>query len=141
MSTANGRRGAKIHLDRERRIRYTLAAMEEIQDKYDVDLVAGDPFDFGSLEDVAWLVCLGLRHAGETYDADLPWWERLLVHFGIREAPEITEAWVKGQVDLQNVYEVTDALSQATGSGREDPEDTEGADPANPTQAAMRQSR
>lgn len=108
-----GRRGAVVHLDRERRLRYSMAAVEELQERYDVDLIAGEEIRFTDTSEVCWVVCLGLQHAGE--EAPLPEsrWERLLIRLGLRDRPQITPEMVKDWVDMENVVEVTQALGAA----------------------------
>lgn len=111
----SGGRGATVHLDCERRIRFTLAAIKEIQKRYDVDLVAGEKFEFGDLDDIVWIVWTGLRHAGETPDVELSWWDRLLIGLGLREEPRLTQEIVAEWIDMENFVEVTNVLKRAMG--------------------------
>lgn len=129
------RRGRKILLDRERRIRFTLGAVEEIQDRFDIDIIAGDPFSFNEIEDITWLTWVGLKHAGEKPDVD-SWWDRLLITLGIRPEPELTVADVAEWIDMQNLVEVSRAINEAMGSEKVDAArlEAEGAD-GNPTPA------
>lgn len=109
-------RGVPIELDRERRLRYTLGAMRDIEERLGVDIMAGDPINFAQLEDVVWLVWLGLYHAGETMDeADLPWYQRILVFLGVVDQPPIKLDQVEEWIDMQNLLTVTEALDIAFG--------------------------
>lgn len=126
------RKGRTIQLDRERRIRFTLGAVEEIQDRFDIDIVAGDPFKFDAVQDIVWLTWVGLKHAGETPDVTSPW-QRLLITLGVKEEPELTPEDVAEWIDMQNLVDVSRALNDAMGSEEVDPEQLEVEEPGNPT--------
>lgn len=135
-------RGTVVELDRERRIRFTLAAIEEIDERFGVDVVAGDALSFGDVDEIAWLVALGLRHAGEQPDWDPSPWERLFVLFGLREPPRMDADWAKRHVDMENLVSVSRALVQAVGSAKADAEDLErtiGRAGSDPTRAVTRE--
>lgn len=126
------RRGAPVELDRERRVRYTLRAVAEIQEKFDVDIVSGERLPFNRIEDIAWLVWIGLREAGERPDS--PWWRRLLVAIGVLDPPELPLDEVAGWIDMQNITDVATALQEAMGQEAVEPEDLQPESP-DPTRA------
>lgn len=109
------RRGHPVELDRERRLRFNMAAVSEIQDRFGVDLVAGEDFAASELDDLVWLVWLGLKHAGER-PPDVPWWTRLMVTLGLTEPPEIPQELVYEWVDMENLIDVSNALNVAMGA-------------------------
>ena len=134
------RKGRKIELDRERRIRFTLAAVEEIQDRFDVDIIAGDPMKFEAVEDITFITWVGLKHAGETPDVT-SWWDRLLITLGIKQEPELALEDVAGWLDMENLVDVSRAINEAMGSAKLNPDEVEamGA-PENPTPAVTQGS-
>lgn len=130
-----------IELDRPRKVRYTLDALRKIEERYDVDIMAGDALTFGGVDDIVWLAWLGLYHAGETPDYESTWWERLKGHFGLWEPPALTEEHVAGWLDMQNLPAFTDALNHAMGSQQVSAEEVEATTVDDPTAAGRENPR
>lgn len=112
-------RGVPVELDRERRIRYPMAAVQRIEERFDADLIAGTGVEPEGVEDVVWLIWLGLQY-GEPEDSPTPVWERawgwLLEKLGLRRPePELTEERVAAYVDLANMDDVLVAVNEAMG--------------------------
>lgn len=118
MTEIPARSRATVEMDRTRRLRYNIAAIEAIEARYDVNIMNGDPLKFSSLDDIVWLAWLGLYHAGETPDVKPTWWQRLLAHFGLYEPPELTRDHVAEWIDMQNMGAVSDAINEAMGGAR-----------------------
>lgn len=110
-------RGVAVELDRERRLRYPMSAIKEIQARFDINLMAGEGLQAESLDDVVWVIWLGLRHEDPGEPA---WWEKVLAYLGLRDVePRITPELVAEWIDLENIAEVTEAMQRAMGGGEE----------------------
>lgn len=107
-------RGVPVQLDRERRLRYPMAAIAAIEDKYEIDVLAGGGLPTATLEDIIWFIWLGLTHAGETLEPDT-WWDRVLFLLGLAEERELQPSDVAEWIDMQNLPHVTEALDAAMG--------------------------
>lgn len=119
-------RGVPVTLDRERHIRYPMAAVQEIEEHFDTNLMAGEGVDPEGVDDVVWLIWLGLQY-GEPEPPPQPvWtrlWHRVLEALGVRDRePELTREYVARWVDLQNMDEVLDALNEAMGGAADEGE-------------------
>lgn len=111
-------RGVPIEVDRERRLRYPMKAVREVEDRFDINMVKGEEFQTENLDDFIWLIWLGLRHEdpGPPSIAD-----RILSALGLRELePRITQDWVAENVDMQTMEDVGTAMMRAMGGTLEE---------------------
>lgn len=123
MSSETPGRGVEVDLDQTRRIRYPMAAVSRIEERFDSDLMAGEGVEPEGVQDVIWLIWLGLQY-GEPEPDPVPVWERAwnwtLETLGLRKpAPELTEERVAEYVDLAHMDHVLDAVNEAMGGARE----------------------
>ncbi|MFP3947151.1 MAG: hypothetical protein ACLFWG_00340 [Longimicrobiales bacterium] len=116
---AGADRGVPIEMDRERRLRYPMSAVREVEDRFEINMVKGEEFQTENLDDFIWLIWLGLRHE----DPGPPsLWRRLLARLGIGQDPEprITQEWVAENVDMQTMEAVGTAMMRAMGGTLEE---------------------
>lgn len=135
-------RGPRVQLDRQRRLRFTMAAVEEIQRRFDVNIIAGEMFQATRTEDLTFLVWVGLKHAGETPDWNPSWWEKILATFGVVEPPELTQDVVAEWLDMRNLPDISKAILDALGQQKVDMDELDQAlsDPTRARESETKES-